>query len=155
MLAYAIAHEPTFAGPIAGIGGIGALLLALVLLGRADELLPWAVACLGGAYALSLVAHAGAGVDGRAPLVAAGLFACAELAAWSVQERHGRVTPLAITLARGVAVAALTLAGLAVAGLVLAVSAAPAGNGLAWTVLGAAAAVAILGVAARLAQQAR
>ena len=153
MLGYAVAHEPTFAGAIAGVGGVGALLLAFVLLGRADELLPWAIVLLGGAYALSLVAHAGAGVDGRAPLVAAGLFACAELAAWSVQERRG--TPLAITLARAGALAALTLVGLAVAGLVLAAAAAPAGNGLAWTVLGAAAAVAILAVAARLAQHAR
>jgi len=154
VLANAIAHEPTVAAAIAGIGGIGALLLAVVLFARADELLPWALATLGGAYALSLVAHAGGGVDGRAPLVAAGLFACGELAAWSVQERHDHATPFAITLARGVAIAGLTVAGLAVAGLVLAVSAAPAGNGLAWTVLGAAAAVAILGVAARLAQHA-
>ncbi len=155
MLAYAIAHEPSFGAAIGGIGGLGALLLALVLRGRADELLPWAIALLGGAYALSLVAHAGGGVDGRAPLVAAGLFACAELAAWSVQERHGHATPFTITLARGVAVAALTLVGLAVAGLLLAAAAAPAGNGPAWTVLGAAAAVAILTIAARLAQHAR
>ena len=92
-------------------------------------------------------------IDERAPLVALGVFACGEFAAWSVQER--RATPRAITLARVVALAALTFAGLAAAALVLSISAVPAGNGLAWTVLGAAAAVATLGVAARLAQRVR
>ncbi|HET8895400.1 MAG TPA: hypothetical protein VFM96_15025 [Gaiellaceae bacterium] len=153
MLAYAVAREPAFAAAIAGIGGIGAVMLAFVLVGS-EELLVWAIACLGGAYALSLVAH-GSAIDPRAPLVALGLFACAELASWSLQERHARATPHAITGARAFAVAALALSGLAAAALVLAISAVPAGNGVAWTVLGAAAAVAILGVAARLAQRAR
>ena len=153
VLAYAIAREPAFAAAIAGIGGIGAVILVFVLMGT-EELLVWAIACLGGAYALSLVAH-GSAIDPRAPLVALGLFACAELASWSLQERYARKTPSAITAARAFAVAGLALSGLAAAGLVLAVSAVPAGNGLAWTVLGAAAAVAILGVAARLAKRSR
>jgi hypothetical protein len=153
VLAYAIAREPTFAAAIAGIGGIGALTLGFMLMGT-EELLPWALACLGGAYALSLVAH-GSAIDPRAPLVALGLFTCGELASWSLQERYARATPRSITAARAIAVAALALSGLAAAALVLSVSAVPAGNGLAWTVLGAAAAVAILGVAARLAQRAR
>ena len=153
MLAYAIAQEPAFAAAIAGIGGIGAVVLVFVLMGT-EELLVWAIACLGGAYALSLVAH-GSAIDPRAPLVALGLVACAELASWSLQERYARKTPAAITFARAFAVVALALSGLAAAALVLSVSALPAGNGIAWTVLGAAAAVAILGVAARLAQRAR
>jgi len=151
VLAYAIAREPAFAAAIAGIGGIGALLLVFVLMGS-EELLPWTLACLGGAYALSLVAH-GSAIDPRAPLVALGLFMCGELASWSLQERYARATPRAITAARAVAVAALALAGLVAAALVLSISAVPAGNGLAWTVLGAAAAVAILAVAVRLAQR--
>lgn len=152
VLTYAVAREPAFAAAIAGIGGIGAVTLAFVLAGT-EELLVWAIACLGGAYALSLVAH-GSAIDPRAPLVAFGLFACAELASWSLQERYARATPRAITAGRAFAVAALALSGLAAAGLVLSVSALPAGNGIAWTVLGAAAAVAILGVAVRLAQRA-
>lgn len=153
VLTYAIAREPAFAAAIAGIGGIGGVMLAFVLAGS-EELLVWAIACIGGAYALSLVAH-GSTIDPRAPLVALGLFACAELASWSLQERSVRATPRAIAAARTLAVAALGLSGLAAAALVLAVSAVPAGRGVAWTVLGAAAAVAILGVAARLAQRAR
>ena len=140
VLAYAIAREPVFASAIAGIGGMGALMLALVLAGS-EELLPWALAALGGAYAVSLVAL--------------GLFASGELASWSLQERYARATPRAITAARALAVTGLALAGLAAAALVLSASAVPAGNGLAWTVLGAAAAVAVLGLAARLAQRAR
>jgi len=153
VLAYAIAREPVFASAIAGIGGMGALMLALVLAGS-EELLPWALAALGGAYAVSLVAH-GSAIDPRAPLVALGLFASGELASWSLQERYARATPRAITAARALAVTGLALAGLAAAALVLSASAVPAGNGLAWTVLGAAAAVAVLGLAARLAQRAR
>ena len=153
MLAYSIVREPAFAAAIAGIGGIGAVMLVFVLAGS-EELLVWAIACLGAAYALSLVAH-GSAIDPRAPLVALGLFTCAELASWSLQERYARATPPAIVATRAFALAALALSGLAAAGLVLAISAVPAGNGIAWTVLGAAAAVTILGVAARLAQRAR
>lgn len=127
-------------------------MLALVLAGS-EELLVWAIACLGGAYALSLVAH-GSAIDPRAPLVAFGIFACAELASWSLQERYAHAAPRAITFTRAFAVVALALSGLVAAALVLAISAVPAGDGIAWTVLGAAAAVAILGVAARLAQRA-
>jgi hypothetical protein len=42
------------------------------------------------------------------------------------------------------------LAGLGASALVLALAAAPVGGGLAWTVLGAAAAVVVVGLAARL-----
>ena len=44
----------------------------------------------------------------------------------------------------------LVLAALAASALVLALAAAPIGGGLAWTVLGAAAAVLVVGLAARL-----
>ena len=155
MLAYAVARETTFAVAIAGIGALGAVFLVFVLLGRSEALLVWALACLGAAYVLSLVARGGSGVDEGVPLVATGLLACGELAAWSRQERGARRVPFAVTNARAVAVAALTFAGLAASTLVLAVSAVPTGAGLAWTVLGAAAAVGVLGVAVRLAQHAR
>lgn len=155
VLAYAIVHEPTFTAAIAGIGGVGAVFLAVVLLGRSEALLPWALACVGGAYVLSLFARGGSGVDEGVPFVAAGVLACGELAAWSRQERATFSAPRAIMTARAVALLALVLGGLAAAALVLAVSAVPAGAGLAWTVAGAAAAVGVLGVAVRLAQRAR
>ena len=53
-------------------------------------------------------------------------------------------------VARGMAVALLVLAALGASGLVLALAAAPIGGGLAWTALGAAAAVGVVGLAARL-----
>ena len=153
MLAYAIAREPTFAPAIGGVGALGAVFLAFVLLGSSEALIPWAVACLAGAYVLSLSARGGGGVDEGAPLVAAGVLAFAELAVWSRQERHSYRAPRSISAARAVALLALLLGGLIAAALVVGVSAVPAGGGLAWTLVGAAAAVAILGVAVRLAQR--
>ena len=150
MLAYAAVREPKLAALIYGVGALGGVLLALVLVRRMDELLPWALIPLGIAYTLSLVLH-GSSVDGGAPLVAAGLLVCAELAVWSLDERDAIAAERAVVLARASALAALVLAGLAVSGLVIALSLAPA-NGLAWTVLGAVASVLVVGLAVRLAR---
>jgi hypothetical protein len=149
VLAYAAVREPTYAGLICGIGAIGAVLLAFVLVRRRADLLPWAVVPLGIAYTVSLVIH-GSGVDGGAPLVAVGLLLCAELAAWSIDEQFAIPAERAVVLARASALAALVLGSLVVATLVVALSLAPA-SGLAWTVLGAAAAVGVVGLAVRLA----
>lgn len=134
-----------------GLGALGGLFLAFVLALRAEALLPWSLAVLGGAYALAVLAKDTA-VDGRAPLVGAGLLLCGELAAWSLQERGRIATPPTLTSARAVAVSVLVLAGLVAAAVVVSLSAVPAGRNLSWTVLGAAATVAIVGVAARLAR---
>ena len=150
MLAYAALREPKLAALICVVGALGGVLLALVLVRRMDELLPWVLIPLGIAYTLSLVLH-GSSVDGGAPLVAAGLLVCAELAVWSLDERDAIDAERSVVLARASAVAALVLAGLAASGLVVALSLAPA-NGLAWTVLGAAAAVLVVGLAVRLAR---
>jgi hypothetical protein len=125
------------------------VLLALALTRRHDDLLPWVVIPLGIAYTVSLVLH-GSGVDGGAPLVAAGLLLCAELAAWSIDEQFAIPAERAVVLARGSALVALVLGSLVVATLVVALSLVPA-SGLAWTVLGAAAAVGVVGLAVRLA----
>jgi hypothetical protein len=150
VLAYAAIREPKFAGLVGGLGAIGAVLLAFVLVRRLDILLPWAVVSLGIAYTVSLVLH-GSGVDGGAPLVAAGLLLCAEFAAWSIDEQFAIRAERAVVLARASALAALVLGSLVVATLVLALSLVPA-SGLAWTVLGAAAAVGVVGLAVRLAR---
>jgi hypothetical protein len=55
-----------------------------------------------------------------------------------------------VVLARARAVLLLVIGGAAAASLVLALAAAPVGGGLAWTVLGSVAAVAVVGLAARL-----
>ena len=153
VLAYAVAREPKFAPAIGGVGAVGAIFLAFVLLGHSEALVPWAVAFLGAAYVLSLVARGGGGVDEGTPLVAAGLLAFAELAVWSRQERQSYRAARAIFVTRAIALLALVLGGLIAAALVVGVSAVPTGGGLAWTLVGAVAAVAILGVAVRLAQR--
>jgi hypothetical protein len=147
---YAAVREPPFAGLIGGIGAIGAALLAYVLVRRRDDLLPWAVVPLGIAYTLSLVLH-GSSVDGGAPLVAVGLLLCAELAAWSIDEQFAIPAERAVVLARASALAALVAGSAVVATLVVALSLVPA-SGLAWTVLGAAAAVGVVALAVRVAR---
>ena len=151
MLAYAAGREPKLASIISGIGAVGAVVLALVLVRRMDDLLPWALIPLGIAYTVSLVVH-GSGVDGGAPLVAAGLLLCAELAVWSLDEQHAIAAERAVWVARATALGALAAVGVAASGLVVALSLAP-GSGLAWTVLGAAASVLVVGLAVRLARR--
>jgi hypothetical protein len=134
---------------VALLGGAGALLLLLVLARGLDDLLGSAILLLGAAYVLAL--YAGEHVlDQGVPLVAAGLLACAELANWSLEERLPVAADRGLLVARARAVGILVGAGLAASALVLAVTAAPVGGGLAWTVLGAAAAVLVVGLAARL-----
>lgn len=151
MLAYAASREPRLAPLVSGIGAVGAVLLAFVLVRRTDELLPWALILLGSAYTVSLLVH-GSSVDGGAPLVAAGLLVCAELAAWSLDERHSIAAERAVVVARAAALGALVAVSTAASGLIVALSLAP-GSGLAWTVLGAAASVLVVGVAVRLARR--
>jgi len=152
VLAYAAARVPSFAALVAAIGVFGALLLAFVLVRLADDLLPWALAVLGVAYTVSLFVH-GAAVDEAAPLVAAGLLLCGELAAWSLDERHAIAAEREVVLRRALALGALVLAGLGGAAAVVAFAASSAGDGLVWTALGAAAAVLVVGVAAQLARR--
>jgi hypothetical protein len=151
VFAYTISLEPELAGLTLGIGAIGAVALALVLLRRMSAGLPWAVLLLAVAYTIALVAR-GSAIDGAAPLVAAGLLICAELAAWSVDEEHAISAERTVVVARVTALAVLVAVSTAAAGLVVAVSLAP-GAGLAWTVVGAAAAVLVVGLAVRLTQQ--
>jgi len=152
VLAYATARVSSVAALVAGIGAFGGVLLGLVLVRSAGALLPWALVFLGGAYTVALFVH-GAGVDEGAPLVAAGLLLCGELAAWSLDERHAIAAERDVVLRRAVALTVLALAGLAAAAAVVGFAAAPAGGGLGWTMLGAAAAVLVVGIAAQLARR--
>lgn len=130
---------------------LGALFLVLALV-RWEGALGWALGLCGATYVAQVAAH-GRGVDGTAPLVAVLLLLCGELTAWSLAERgslrvgedlHGR---------RALAVAALSTAGLVASGLVIALGSVQPGGGIIWTVLGAAAAVAVAGGAAALARR--
>ncbi len=126
--------------PGAAFGGL-LLLAALVFRGRGLG----AALFLGGATYVAAIAAAGDRVDASAPLVAVLLLLCGELSAWSVDERLEIRTEAEPAWRRSSAVTTLALAGLAVATLVVAMSAVPSNHGLAWTVLGAAAAVGAAG----------
>ena len=122
---------------------LGAVLLgvALVFGGRG---LGAALFLAGGTYVAAVVA-AGDRIDASAPLAATLLLVCGELSAWSVDERPWIRAEPQLAWRRGTAVAVLALAGLAVATLVVALSAIPPNHGLAWTILGATAAVGAAG----------
>jgi len=131
---------------------IGGLLLLLALVRGGGMTLGWALALAGAVYIGSLEA-AGAGVDGAAPLVATGLLLCGELARWSLDTRLRLRSDETLAGRRGLALAALACSGLAASALTVAVSAAPAERGLAWTALGAAAAVGAAGAGVWLARR--
>jgi hypothetical protein len=152
VLAHTLAHSGRALPATAALGSAGGLLLVVVLTRANATLVPWPLACLGIAYGVGLVVR-GSSLDGAAPLVAVGLLLCGELAAWSIDERLHISAERAVRRARAVALGALALASLALAALVVALAAAPAGNGLAWTVFGAAGAVAVVGLAVRLARR--
>jgi hypothetical protein len=140
LLAYVVTRQPPIGAILGVLGGLGGVLLLCALLRGWDDALPWSIALLATAYAIGIAAH-GREIDEAAPLVAAGLLLFSELARWSLDERLGVRTERAVVLSRARALAVLTVAGGAIAAAVVALSAAPVGGGLAWTILGAAAAV--------------
>jgi hypothetical protein len=121
--------------------GLLALLYALLYSGRGLGVALW----LGAGTYVAFVVHVEHEVDATAPLVAVLLLLCGELAAWSLDERWQIRAQPQLALRRGVALAALALAGLAAAALVVALSAVPPSHGLLWTIAGAAAAVGAAG----------
>jgi hypothetical protein len=135
------APSPVAAFVPGAVVGAVVLVIALVFGGRGLG----AALFLGGATYVTAVAAAGTGVDGSAPLVAALLLLCGELSVWSVDERLGIRSTAELAWRRGAGIAVLGLAGLAVAALVVALSAVPTSHGLGWTVLGAAAALGAAG----------
>ena len=151
MTAYACVVEPPLARVIVAIAIPGAVLLAFVLWRRMLELLAWAIVCDGAAYVTATIVH-GATVNGAAPVVGGVLLLCAELAAWSLDERYPIRPEPGVVLRRAASLAALCAGGALAAGLVLAFAVAPFGGGVGWTLLGALAAIAIVGAAARLAR---
>ena len=152
MLAYVLARSGKAAPATGALGAAGGLLLVALLVRTNAELVPWPLALLGVAYGVELVVR-GSSVDGAAPLVAVGMLLCGELAAWSIDERLRIAAERAVRRARAVALGALAFASLALAALVVALAAAPAGSGLAWTVLGAAGTVAVVWLAVGLARR--
>lgn len=118
---------------------VGALLLLVTLLLYEQALGP-ALWFGGGTYVAFLAVHPK--IDTAAPLVALLLLLCGELAAWSRDARLPIRRDRQLVWRRALALGALAAGGLAAATLAVALTAVPAAHGLAWTLLGAAAAVA-------------
>jgi hypothetical protein len=133
------------------LGGLGAVFLAVALTRGSAGLVAWPVALLGSAYAVTLVGAGG--VDDAAALVGVGLLVCGELTAWSIDERLAIPVEGAVVAARGLALGGLALASLGASALVVGLAAAPAGSGLAWTIVGAGSAVAVVWAAVALARR--
>lgn len=150
VLAWSCLLAPHFAPVTLFLGGVGGLMLALVLVRGLDDLLGSALLLVSACYVVGLFVGRHP-LDEAAPLVGAALLLCSELATWSLEERRPVAMPRALRLARARAIALLVLAGLVAAALVLATATSSLGGGLAWAVLGAAAAVAVLALTARLA----
>jgi hypothetical protein len=121
----------------------GAVLLVVALVWSGRGL--GAALFFAGATYVAAVAAAGTGTDASAPLVAVLLLLCGELSAWSFDARLEIRAEPQVAWRRGAAVAVLAFAGLAVATLLVSLSAVGPNHGLGWTVLGALAAVGAAG----------
>lgn len=127
------------------------LLLAAFVFAR-QSFVPWAVAGLGGEYAVALLLH-GRTLDPQAPLAAAALFVIAELAYWSVELAAPTVDEEGALGRRAVIVAAGGLAALVVGAALLVLSALPARGGVALDAVGVAAATGAFALVAWLARR--
>jgi hypothetical protein len=92
-------------------------------------------------------------LEPAAPLVAGGLLLLAELAYWSLELRGPGHEEREVVLRRLAALGLLTVLAVALGSFVVVVTAAPLGGGLAWDVVGVAAAAATLAVVALLARR--
>jgi hypothetical protein len=150
---YPLTRHPGEPALLAALGIMAGVMLAAVLVRGWDELLPWTLLLLGAEYAAPLVVRGGA-VDGVAALVGAALLLLGELASWSLDLRT-RVREEAPSFRlRGLTVAAVTAGGLVAGALALAATDLDTGSGLPWAVVGAAAAVAVVAMIARLTRRA-
>ncbi len=139
-------------GFVALLGGVGLVCLGGAVLSGAAPLAAWALAFLGGAYALALALAGGNGVDPGAPLVAAGLLLAAELAFWSREARSRTIDPGA-TIRRLGALGLLVLGSLGLGSLLLLPAGVGLEGGLALEAIGVTAAVTAVALVARLARR--
>jgi hypothetical protein len=147
------AEEPFLVRLDAAAGVFAVAVLALGLALRFAPAVPVGVVTLASAYA-ALLGHEVDGLDTRAPVVAAVLFAIAELAYWSLELR-GAVADEPGTYFRRVALLAIMLAGVIALGTVLlAVVEAVSAGGLAVELAGAVAAVTAVALVALAARRA-
>jgi hypothetical protein len=135
---------------VATAGILGSALLAVALIGRWPDVLPWAVALLGAQYAASLLLR-DAGIDEFAPLYAAALLVTAELAYWALEAKPA----LGGVLRRLASLLGLALGTVAVGATLLALSEGGAERGIALQLLGLLAAAGTVALVTSLAWRAR
>jgi hypothetical protein len=136
------------------VGGLGVLAaLTAVVFGWASAI-PAALVLLATEYVIGIGTGGHEDVlEPAAPLVAGGLLLVAELAYWSLELRGPGREERTVLLRRLVALAVLSVLAVALGSFVVVVTAAPLGGGLAWDVVGVAAAAATLAVVAVLARR--
>ena len=143
VVAYAAVAADRLPEVVAAVGCLGWALMALGLASRWTSAFPVGVAGAAAAYAV-LVAVPNGDVDGRSPLVAAALFAAAELGFWSLERTRTRSER--VVLVRRIAGLAAAVAATALMGSLLLVMATGGSGGVGLEAAGVAAA--ILAVAA-------
>jgi hypothetical protein len=150
VVVYAAAAGERLRVVVIGVGSAGCLLAALAFPRRWATLLPLGLVGVGGCYGL-FVALQGGSVDAAAPIVAATLYAAAELGYWSLERgaRYRRVI-----VARRLGGVALGALAAALVGSLVLVAASGVSGGVALEALGVAAALLTLGAIALLASRA-
>ena len=152
VLADSLLRAGRFAPEFGVAAVVGGVLLAVALVFGAPWLLGWSLLIAGAVY-IGVLEARGSGVDGTAPLVATGLFLCAELARWSFDMRV-RISGDELLIARRAgALAGLAIGAAAATTVVVGITAVGAPRDLAWTALGAAAAAGATGVGVLLARR--
>jgi hypothetical protein len=133
-----------------GVGTAGCVLTALALALRLPSVLPVGLAGIGASYGVFLGLRTGS-VDPRAPLVAAALFAAAELGFWSLRPGAGRSERQVLVRRVAALIATAVLVGLTGSLLLALTSGVNGGTGL--EAAGVAAAALTLGAIALLASR--
>jgi len=128
-------------------GALAMLLLAAGLLLRIPAVVPAAIVLIGLGYSATLAVQDGA-LDARAPVIAAALFAAAELGYWSLEVRDAVADEPGAYLRRLGLLAGLALGTLALGQLLLALVDVSERGGIAIEAVGVVAAVATLAIVA-------
>jgi hypothetical protein len=144
----AIASGDRLREVVAGVGAGGCAVIVLALVLRQPSVFPVGLAGVGAAYGVFVSLRSGV-VDARAPLVAAGLFAAAELGYWSLERTPSRSERVVVLRRVAWLAAAAVLSGL-VGSLVLVLTTGASG-GVGLEAAGVAAAVLAVAAIARLA----
>jgi hypothetical protein len=140
-------EEPVLRAANAVAGGFALVLLLAGLLLRMPAAVPAALVVLGAEYAAVLAVEGGA-LDSRAPVLAASLFAIAELGYWSLELRDAVADEPGTYLRRLGLLSGLTLGALAVGELMLVLVDLSERGGIAIEAVGVLAAVAALAIVA-------